>query len=163
MELSRTDLRHPDVHLSVPVRQERYELTVARHRSRLLHSLEVRDFLESRLSDRISPEVLSLINPEADSKCQQRNQGYQRQNQSPLGTKRGERRVERQCGGDGRWDTVDVFLQQSQIAAAADWYRKVRHSTARLQFRALPFDRDHQIVGLCPSVARGDANKRSSI
>ncbi len=49
VELSRADLRNPDIHRSVPVRQKRHELTVARHRRSLRHSIEVRDRLESRI------------------------------------------------------------------------------------------------------------------
>src|ERR1700674_199572 len=65
VELSRTNLRNPDVHLSVPVRQKRHEMPVARHRCGLFHSFEIRDCLESRVSDGISPEVLRPLKPGA--------------------------------------------------------------------------------------------------
>ncbi len=61
VELSRTDLRNPDVHLSVPVRQKRHEMAVAGHRSGLLQSIEVRDRLKSCVSYGVSPEVLRAL------------------------------------------------------------------------------------------------------
>jgi hypothetical protein len=64
VELSGTDLRKPDVHVSVTVRQKRDELTVARYGSGLRYSIEIRNCLKSRVSDRASPEILCPTEPD---------------------------------------------------------------------------------------------------
>ena len=64
VELARTDLRKPDVHLSIPVRDKRHEMAIAGHRSGLLQSTEVRDHPKLCISYGVSPEVLRPLKPE---------------------------------------------------------------------------------------------------
>src|ERR1022692_3586812 len=51
-------------------------------------------------------------------------------------------------------DGSALLRTRELILAPADGGGKARHSTARLQICALPFDRAYRIVGLCPSVSR---------
>ena len=65
VELARTDLCDPDVHLSVPVRQKRHKVAVAGDRSGLLQAIEVGDRLKLCVSYGVSPEVFCPLKPEA--------------------------------------------------------------------------------------------------
>jgi hypothetical protein len=83
VELTRSDLRDPDVCVSVPVRQKRHEVAVTGHRSGLLQSIEVRDRLKSCISYWVSPEALCPLQPE-DRANRRRTRNCQRQHNSPV-------------------------------------------------------------------------------
>src|ERR1700728_5239478 len=87
VELTRSGLRDPDVCVSVPIRQKRYEMTVTGDRSGLLQSIEVCDRLKSCIGDGVSPEVLRLVQPEAYPNRQHGHCGCQRPCQGPSAKK----------------------------------------------------------------------------
>jgi hypothetical protein len=115
VELPGTDLRHPDVNRSVPVRQEGDEVTVPRHRSGRHDSVEVSDGLESGVGDGGSPEVLRPLKPEA---CADREGGprrRQRQDERSNGWSLRSRRWRRGWRGNDREDALPVLLRRPKV------------------------------------------------
>src|ERR1700761_3901931 len=64
VKLSGTDLRQPNIHLSVAVGQEGDKIAVAGDGSVLLDSVEVGDCLKSSVGDWASPEVFGSLQPQ---------------------------------------------------------------------------------------------------
>ena len=135
VELTRSDLCDPDVHVSVPVRQKRYEMTVAGDRSGLLQPIEVCDRLKSCVRDGVSPEVFRFLQPEAYPNRQHGHRRCQRQGQGPSATKDPYRRAGRWCGGL-REGNVPIVLSCREIPAARP----------RVQLRPGGVDRAHPVM-----------------
>ena len=118
VELTRTDLRNPNVHRSSLVRQKRHEMAVAGHRSGLLQSRKVRDRLKSCVSDRVSPEVLGPLKPEAYADRHAAAATASWQDEPPSGQRGRFRRLRRWCRRVGRCCIVPIFLAALKIPAA---------------------------------------------
>ena len=136
VELSRADLRNPDVHLSVPVRQKGHEMAVAGHRSGLLQSIEVRDRLKSCVRYGISPEVLRPLEPEACANRQSASRRCQRQQESPSAKKGSCHRPRRLRRRVGRYGIGPILLPYSEIPAAHPG----------IQVRTRRVDRTHPVM-----------------
>ena len=133
VEVPRSDLRNPYVCLSVTVGQKRHELTVARYRSRLLHSFGVGEGLKSRFSDRASPEILRPLKPKACGNCHRDSRRGQRYDKFPSGRTGRYRRLRRLCREIGRGSIVQVLRRCSKIATARPAVQLCSRSEDRAQ------------------------------